>query len=206
MIWLWEVIMQQEWLSAASRSYSSWEQSLLEQRHPPSASHCCYDCNFKINEKNNNKNTRQQNKSYFNTNDLLSAGSVVERTCSNWASEPQKQYSSLVISSPSAHYKPRYQQIHRVRRSSLYLSSQRDVPVQNPYREPYFRLRVFGFFFQAGVFPQGGFAKSCWTQSQSLISHFLFFLLLPFFLALLLHGYSKIDAYDARRYSPSNEI
>lgn len=53
---------------------------------------------------------------------------------------------------------PRYQQIHRVRSISLHLSSQRDVPVHNSYREPYFRLRVFGFF-PSWRFSPGRFCK-----------------------------------------------
>lgn len=39
-------------------------------------------------------------KSYFNTNSILSAGFVVERTRGKWVSEPQKHFSSLVTSWP----------------------------------------------------------------------------------------------------------
>lgn len=92
---------------------------------------------------------------------------------------------------------PRYQQIHRVRSISLHLSSQRDVPVHNSYREPYFRLRVFGFF-PSWRFSSGRFCKKL-LSPKPYFTAILF--AAAIFLALQLHSYSKIDAQNARRYS-----
>lgn len=74
------------------------------------------------------KPTRQQRKSYFNTNSLLSAGFVVWRICGKWVPEPQKHFSSLVTSWPYI----THHDVNKLREAEGTASE--PVPVHNSYR------------------------------------------------------------------------